>query len=210
MPKKCLIAGIGINDSSGDVKNNPHYIKWSSMLYRCYMPSSARNKINYADVTVCEDWLKFSEFEAWSKTNYVEGLHLDKDILLQGNKVYSPETCAYVPRDINNLLLKRERGRGEYPLGVSKMTKSAKMVNDRNNPFIAKIVENANTKNLGYFINPYDAHKAWQWEKANQIEKAVAWYATQDCFRTNVADALTQRVWQLRLDHNSSVETISL
>ena len=29
---------------------------------------------------------------------------MDKDIRIKGNKVYSPETCLFVPRWVNNLL----------------------------------------------------------------------------------------------------------
>jgi len=44
---------------------------------------------------------------------------LDKDILVKGNKIYSPETCAFVPTVINNLFTSRVSKRGKYPIGVS-------------------------------------------------------------------------------------------
>ena len=30
-------------------------------------------------------------------------MNLDKDILIKGNKIYSPKTCIFVPNDINVL-----------------------------------------------------------------------------------------------------------
>ena len=45
-------------------------------------------------------------------------LDLDKDILFKGNKVYSPETCCFVPHAINTLFLNGKKNRGGLPLGV--------------------------------------------------------------------------------------------
>ena len=63
---------------------------------------------------------------------------------------------------------------------------------------------------MGVYTSKEVAHQAWQWEKANQIEVMVAWYAQEPYFRTDVADALTQRVWMLRLDHSLEIETKTL
>ena len=45
-------------------------------------------------------------------------LDLDKDILFKGNKVYSPETCCFVPHAVNTLFLNGKKNRGDFPLGV--------------------------------------------------------------------------------------------
>ena len=44
---------------------------------------------------------------------------LDKDILCKGNKIYSRETCIFVPQRINNLFTKSNKRRGKNPIGVS-------------------------------------------------------------------------------------------
>ena len=46
-------------------------------------------------------------------------MHLDKDILCKGNKVYSRNTCIFVPHRINNLFVKNDNSRGKNPIGVS-------------------------------------------------------------------------------------------
>ena len=51
----------------------------------------------------------------------MDGYALDKDIIKKGNKVYSPETCAFVPLEINGLLVRRKKNGGGCPIGVSKV-----------------------------------------------------------------------------------------
>lgn len=78
------------------------------------------------------------------------------------------------------------------------------------NQYRAAISSEGRRVNLGVYPSKELAHKAWQWEKALQIELAIAWYATQPYFRTDVAEALTQRVWKLRLEHKQDLETKTL
>ena len=99
------------------------YKHWSSMIRRCY--SDNKNKFNptYKDCSVCEEWHNFQNFGKWFDENYYtienETMALDKDILVKGNKTYSPETCVFVPQRINSLFLKRNKSRGKYPIGTS-------------------------------------------------------------------------------------------
>lgn len=71
------------------------------MLSRCYTRRKGASANTYIDCYVCDEWLIFSNFKKWFDEHYVEGWHLDKDILVKGNKVYSPETCCFVPISIN-------------------------------------------------------------------------------------------------------------
>ena len=58
----------------------------------------------------------------WIEENYYEvpgeKMCLDKDILCKGNKVYSRDTCIFVPQRINNLFTKCNKSRGKDPIGV--------------------------------------------------------------------------------------------
>lgn len=120
---KKKVYGVGINDYSGLIREKrkflPSYKYWASMIMRCYSQSMHRKRPRYKDCTVCEDWLYFSNFKKWFDENYIEGNQLDKDILVKGNKVYSPETCCFVPSKINNLFESSKSYRGKYPIGVS-------------------------------------------------------------------------------------------
>ena len=47
--------------------------------------------------------VKFSGFGKWFDDNNIDGYHLDKDIKVKGNKVYSPDTCLFVSHKDNNI-----------------------------------------------------------------------------------------------------------
>lgn len=99
------------------------YEVWRNMIRRCYDPYRLNKKPTYINCYVCEEWHNFQTFAEWYEENYYEvpneRVELDKDILIKGNKIYSPETCILVPRKINILFVKRDSKRGEYPIGVS-------------------------------------------------------------------------------------------
>lgn len=86
------------------------------MIHRCYLKS---NELNYADKFVTEEWRIASNFKSWMEQQDWEGKELDKDLLVYKNKVYSPETCVFVSKEVNNFLIKSSRNRGLYPIGVS-------------------------------------------------------------------------------------------
>ena len=97
------------------------YSIWNGMLRRCYSDVELRKKPSYKGVTVCKEWHKLSNFKKWFDENYIEGYQLDKDILANGDsKVYSPETCCFIPAQLNAMLTKRDRDRGDLPIGVAK------------------------------------------------------------------------------------------
>lgn len=83
----------------------PHYIYWRTMMKRCYSDHFHTQFPTYKDCSVVKDWHNFQNFAKWYDENYYEigeeMMHLDKDILVKGNKVYSPETCVFVPQSIN-------------------------------------------------------------------------------------------------------------
>lgn len=106
-------------------KNNvktEEYIKWGSMLTRCYSDKLSQRE-NYKDCSVCNEWLNFQNFAEWYNENkytlpFNERVELDKDILLKGNKIYMPERCLLVPKRINSIILNRHNERGKCVLGV--------------------------------------------------------------------------------------------
>ncbi len=116
------VLGVGYFGQGGfsSEKNKKAYIAWVNVLQRGYYKEYKLKNPTYKDVTVCEEWHDFQVFAKWYEENYVEGWHLDKDILVKGNKTYSPETCCFVPREINNLFVVCNKNRGDLPIGVRK------------------------------------------------------------------------------------------
>ena len=105
------------------------YQTWVSVLERVYVEKKGRT--SYLNVSVCEEWHNFQNFAEWfyeqdfSETKDENGKRydLDKDILVKGNKIYSPDTCCFVPNEINCLFIRNRRFRGDLPIGVTKNRK---------------------------------------------------------------------------------------
>lgn len=124
MQKNKLVYGWGVNDYQGscwlDNAPLPSYDIWKSMISRCYDAKVQIKQPTYIGCSVCEEWKYFSIFKIWYDSNHIEGFHLDKDILVKGNKMYSPDTCRFVPPHINTLL-KEQCSRGNMPVGVAEL-----------------------------------------------------------------------------------------
>ncbi|WP_139041175.1 hypothetical protein [Aeromonas salmonicida] len=116
---RSLIYAVGYLDVSfpvaikieGRAYYHPAYSAWQNMLKRCYY---TKNTVSYTPAVVCDEWLRFSNFLAWWKNNYVPGLELDKDqeCMMRGFKisVYSPETCRYIPKWLNLIFRRKSDG----------------------------------------------------------------------------------------------------
>lgn len=97
------------------------YRAWDAMLGRCYSPNKKSFQFYGATgVYVCDDWLYFQKYVKWYDSQYKEDdWHVDKDILVKGNKIYSPETCVMVPPEINTFFASLSRD-GETVKGFIK------------------------------------------------------------------------------------------
>jgi len=156
----CGVGYFGEGNYIGIFKGKHH--KWVNMLHRCYNEKIYEKCPSYKGCTVCEEWHNFQVFAKWYDENYyeIDGqiMELDKDILVKGNKIYSPETCVFVPHNINVLFVKSNGKRGEFPIGVSLHKKS--------NTYIASC-KNKSTKKvtIGYYptielaFNTYKKYK---------------------------------------------------
>lgn len=91
------------------------------MLGRVHDPKSLIKYPSYKKVTICDDWYYFENFKKWHDNHYIEGYHMDKDILSigEGDLIYSPDRCIFIPKELNYLLTDSEAIRGRYPQGVS-------------------------------------------------------------------------------------------
>jgi hypothetical protein len=132
------------------------YQTWVDMIKRCYNPYTLNtNNPTYRDCFVCKEWHNFQVFAKWFYTsNYQNGWQLDKDIINQNNKVYSPEACAFVDRETNTATIIAGSIRGKYMLGVTWSRK--------NKNFVARCKNGSNTKiHLGCFSTEIEAYRAY-------------------------------------------------
>lgn len=154
------------------------YKLWIQVLRRTCSEEYKKRFPAYKDVTICNEWLNFENFYEWlhSQENFEKWLNgkrwaIDKDILLKGNKIYSPDTCCLVPQYINNLFMRKENDRGEFPIGVS--------WNKDNSAFSATCSYNG-SKFLGYFNSPDEAFNVYKFYKEKLIKEKA-----QEAFNNN-------------------------
>ena len=170
--KRGLVYGVGINDWAGNVRVDGklimEYQLWRGVLERCFDEKFKQRRPTYKDVTCSKEWLLMTNFvEDVSKMKGfdLECWQLDKDILQKGNKLYSKDTCCFVPLEVNLLLTKSGNSRGEWPVGVC--------FNKRDGKFVAQLRINGKIKHLGYFTTPEEAFQAYKLAKEANI-KVVA------------------------------------
>lgn len=198
-PNRKLVHGVGINDYPAPIKVDYKHIRsykvWQGMLQRCYSASLQKGYPTYTGCSVAEEWLRFSTFERWFSSNYIEGCDLDKDILFPGNKLYSAETCVFVPHKLNAMLTDGKAARGAHPIGVS-FHKGAQK-------YRALIRTGAGQIHLGSFSTALEAHQMWQLAKAD----IIANFPTADL---RIRAALDKRAAQLRDDYANNRITTKL
>jgi hypothetical protein len=167
------IFGVGfIGEGKFKVTNNRKptrsYKTWYDMLKRSYCEKYQEKHICYKGCTVAEEWHNYQTFAKWYEENYYEingqRMHLDKDILIKGNKMYSPENCLIVPLRINQLFIKGDSYRGKYPIGVIFLKNIQKFQAGSWNG-TGKLV------NLGYYKTPEEAFKAYKIFKERLIKQ---------------------------------------
>lgn len=111
-------------NSKGHAKKTKCFEYWESMFYRCYN-ENFQKKTAYLNCTVCDEWHNYQNFAKWFYENYYtidnEIMNIDKDILIKGNTIYSPNTCCFVPSTINKLFITREKQKKfNTPMGIYK------------------------------------------------------------------------------------------
>lgn len=163
--------GVGEYKASENGKTTKAYYTWHAMLQRCYDSKLHMEYPTYSNCEVCDEWLNFQNFAAWYEENYYEiedkVMCLDKDILVKGNKMYSPDTCVFVPQEINLLFTKCDAARGELPIGVRIKT------NRRTNKFEAQCKVHGKKKHIGYYSSPEEASAAYK-EFKEELIKSIA------------------------------------
>ena len=128
-PYSPSVYGVGILGTKYQAKINgratKEYDLWQSMLKRCYSDAYKKQRPTYEGCEVSENFKYYEYFYEWCNKqigfdNDGNGnpFHLDKDLLTKGNKVYSEDSCIFIPNEINLLLTRREALRGKHLIGV--------------------------------------------------------------------------------------------
>ena len=179
------VYGVGVLGAKYPTRVNgvktKEYVLWTNMLVRCYSDSSKKKRPTYEGCEVSDNFKNYEYFYEWCNkqigfTNEGNGnpFQLDKDLLIKSNKVYSEDTCVFIPAEINTLLIKCVATRGEHLIGVSwHKTRKA---------FVAKVNKSKGKREyLGGFNTEIEAFNAYKQVKEAFIkEQANKWKSQID------------------------------
>ena len=164
--------GEGKNNPKENSKQTKSYTTWKNMLERCYDDKYQEKYPTYKGCEVCTEWHNFQAFDEWYNDNYYEiedeVMCLDKDILVKCNKIYSPETCVFVPQNINKLFTKRDNDRGKDPIGADQLPSGNYEVRC-NNGYGEKIY-------LGVYPTKEEAFRVYKQYKEKVIKEVIDSY----------------------------------
>ena len=175
-----LVNGVGVNDANysvtkwkyvDGVRSNgtrktkiiwicPYYQRWKGVLARCYCSNTQKRHPTYKGCTIYKDWLLFSNFRKWMVLQVWEGMEIDKDILFEGNKIYSPSTCVFISKLVNCFINKSSNRRGVCFLGCYFNKERSSYVAECSNPMIK-----SRGKFIGHYQTEIQAHLAWKKQK---------------------------------------------
>ena len=166
--------GVGEYESKNDGEIHPFYDAWRGALRRSYDPLFHKKFPLYKDCEVHEDWHNYQNFCEWSSAQvFYKGYKLDKDILVQGNKLYGPDTCVYLPNELNCIISNRWDDNRGLPRGVSISANP----NAKKKIYVASLRrKGVSNLNLGYFDSPEEAYLVYKYEKEKYVkERAMFW-----------------------------------
>ena len=170
-PYSPSVYGVGIlgtkyPPSISGVKTK-EYVLWYSMLARCCNGTYKKKYPTYKDCEVSENFKSYEYFYEWCNNQVwfsVDGFELDKDLLIKGNKVYSEDSCVFLPAEINMVLVKSTASRGEHLIGVS--------WHNASKSFRATISKNkGGREHLGLFNTEIEAFNAYKKAKENYLKE---------------------------------------
>ena len=169
------------------------YRTWMNRLKSCYDKEVWKEFPNYEYCFFNKDMLDFQKFGEWFDNNYyeIEGetMHLDKDILVKGNKEYAPDKMIFVPERINTLFCKSDASRGEFPIGVSYHKTIDK--------YTAKCsIGEDGYKFLGYYNTPHEAFLAYKEFKEAYIKQIA------DEYKERIPDRLYEALYKWEVEEN--------
>jgi len=195
MSKK-LVYGAGIYDKgefagSEKVGNKwvatKEYVLWNNMLKRCCSEKFQLKRPTYDGCYSSDNFKNFQLFAEWcqSQTGFkMKDYHLDKDMLINGNKCYSEDNCVFVPRQLNIFLTNMRSDQGNCPVGVS--------FHKRDKHYRAMMCIKGKSTYLGYYSTPEEAFNVYKTAKEARAKELAIEYA--GLVDPRVIDALNRYV----------------
>lgn len=174
-----LVYGVGFNEgkypATVSKKNTKEYKLWKGMLERCYS-NIYYSRHTYINCTVSDNFRSYSFFYEWyqkqvgihSKDNKGHCFELDKDILIKGNKLYSEDTCVFVPAKINALLVGCKSVRGAEPIGTHLVKRTGR--------YTAYVQKDGKRVGLGYYDTSLEAFLVYKKAKESYIKQVAEQY----------------------------------
>lgn len=164
---------VGVGQHAASVKRTltREYKVWIGMLQRAYDEKLHKKYPSYRDVSVCEEWRNFQVFAEWMKKQpnaYKEGFQLDKDLMVLGNKVYSPDACSFVPALVNSIVTDCHRSRGDLPVGVTYKARDRK--------FYAQMNIEGVMRHIGSYGTQDEAFLAYKTKRESRIRQLAEHY----------------------------------
>ena len=166
---KATVCGVGITvdevvtDKDGKILKE--YSLWTSMLNRSYSEKYQSRFPSYKGSSVSDNFKYYPYFKDWcnnQKGYGIEGWELDKDILVKGNKVYSEDTCCFVPKEINQIFTGNSKTNSTLPQGVC--------LHKRFGKYFSTLSTDKGRKYLGYFSTPEEALIVYKRAKEDYIK----------------------------------------
>lgn len=164
-------------------KHLPQYAYWKRMLERCY-----KNDLPaYREVHCSEEWHCYENFYN-DVSNMVGfgniGWNLDKDMLFEGNKFYSKDTCVLLPPSLNTFITHKAQSNTNLPIGVDFHVKTGK-----------HRVRGCSGKHLGLFDDPVEASILYKHDKCKTADNlSYFWEGKVDDRVINVLRNFIERV----------------
>lgn len=163
--------GVGSYRSSVGGNMTPNYLCWSEMIRRCYDAKFHARSPTYRDVEVCGEWHNFQVFAEWFNSQPNAGLvgfQLDKDLRIMGSRLYSPETCSFVPNEINSLLGRGKDSIDGLPQGV--------FLHKKIDKYAASLTVNGKNVYLGIFSTAKEASCVYRSAKESNVREMATTY----------------------------------
>lgn len=169
-PYRRSVAGVGYLGEGIFNSKSKFYSHWAAMLDRCHNPEYHKSRSTYHDCSSQESWSCLQNFCEWAHKDkyYQNGWHLDKDLCVIGNRLYSEDTCAFVPTELNSTLLKFDGSPGRGTTYV-----------EEKKTYCAKISLFGKHKNLGHFKTRDEAEAVYKKRKLEYFKEIADIYEGQ-------------------------------